>query len=347
VIYQKIYNFSKSTQNRKEKLVLVREGFFYALKIEKYKSESSSLNRGIISTPNIIYYDSNTKCLIDYSNQTNNSIDSTVSNYFTQIPHGCTFTLYNGIYNDVNLKVTADISGTYRFKNFYNGIVEADVVSTTNLSSKVNRYDKNRFEQIPYIIPVSLKTDTVISMIKNRLGADTKNSFNYLSIKIGDYVKITEMTDPVKVLDINTDSDGNEYVLLDADITTIDLTDTKTTVSVYIPVIDSYKNEPSLTETEVGACIEYFNGVVINCTNNSTLSQCRFRSSEINKIETEITIGTFCATPETDTAIQKDTTDSLITITSNLVNAVASINTISGPVLKNNNSKNSFYGRPF
>ena len=79
MIYQKIYNFSKNTQNKKEKLVLVREGFFYALKIEKYKSESSSLNRGIISTPNVIYYDSNTKCLIDYTNRTNNSIDPTVS----------------------------------------------------------------------------------------------------------------------------------------------------------------------------------------------------------------------------------------------------------------------------
>ncbi len=347
MIHQKIYNFSKTTQNKKERLVLVREGFFYALKIEKYKSELSSLNRGIVSTPNIIYYDSNTKCLIDYTNQTNTGLDSTVSGYFTQIPHGCTFNLYNGIYNDVNLKVSADISGTYKFKNFYNGIIEADVISTTNLSSKLNRYDKNRFEQIPYIVPVSLKSDTVISMIKNRLGKDTKNSFNYLSIKIGDYVKITEMEDPVKVLDINVDSDGNEYVLLNADLTNIDLTDTKTTVSVYIPVVDAYENEPSLSETEVGACIEYFNGVVVSCTNNSTISQCRFRSSKINGIETEITLGTFCATPETDTAIQKDTTDNLITITSNLVNAVASINTISGPVLKNNNSKNSFYGRPF
>lgn len=347
MIYQKIYNFSKGTQNKKEKLVLVREGFFYALKVEKYKSESSSLNRGVVSIPNVVYYDSNTKCLIDYTNQTNSDIDSTVAGYFTQIPHGCTFTLYNGLYNDVNLKVSADISGSYRFKNFYNGIVEADVISTTNLSSKVNRYDKNRFEQIPYIVPVSLKTDTVKSMIKNRLGKDTKNSFNYLSIKVGDYVKITEMTDPVEVLEINTDSDGNEYIVLDSDITTIDLVDTKTTVSVYIPVIDSYETGPSLSETEVGACIEYSNGVVINCTNNSTISQCRFRSSVVNNIQTEITIGTFCATPETDTAVQKDTTSSLMTITSNLVNAVASINTISGPVLKNNNSKNSFYGRPF
>jgi hypothetical protein len=347
VIYQKIYNFSKETQNKKEKLILVREGFFYALVVEKYKSETSSLNRGIVSIPNIVYYDSNTKCLIDYTNQTNSDIDSVIGGYFTQMSHGCTFTFYNGIYNDVNLNITADISGTYIFKNFYNGIVEADVVSTTNLSSRVNRYDKNRFEQIPYIIPVSLKTDTVKSMIKNRLGKDTKNSFNYLSIKVGDYVKITETTNPLEVLKIDIDSDGNEYIILDGDITTIDLVNKKTTVSVYIPVIDSYQTGPSLSETEVGACIEYSNGVVINCTNNSTLSQCRFRSSEIKNIQTEITLGTFCATPETDTAIQKDTTSSLIEITSNLVNAVASINTISGPVLKNNNSKNSFYGRPF
>jgi hypothetical protein len=71
------------------------------------------------------------------------------------------------------------------------------------------------------------------------------------------------------------------------------------------------------------------------------------RSSNSKGITTEITVGTFCSTPETDAAVQTDTTTGIIQITNNLANAISSINTISGPVLKNNNSKNSFYGRPF
>ena len=71
------------------------------------------------------------------------------------------------------------------------------------------------------------------------------------------------------------------------------------------------------------------------------------RSSVLNEITTEITLDTFCSTPETDTAVQKDTSTNLIQITNNLANAVSTINNISGPLLKNNNSKNSFYGRPF
>lgn len=325
----------------------MREGFLYALKIEKYKNEINSLNRGIVSTPNVIYFDSNTRCLIDYTNQTNNDIDKDISDFFSQITIGTTFALTNGTYNDSNQDINADISGSYTFRSFYNGIIEADVISTQNLSSKINRYDKNRFEQIPVLSPTTLKVTDNKSIIKNRLGKDTKNSFNYLGIKVGDYVKITDMSVPVKVIEIDIDSDGNEYILLDKDISSIDLTDLKTKVLVYIQVVEAFTDNPNLNQTEVGACIEYVNGVVVSCTNNHTISQCRFRSSELNNIVTEITIGTFCATPETDTAIQKDTSSTLLTITNNLATAVSNINTISGPILKNSNSKNSFYGRPF
>lgn len=347
MIQRKLYISNNKSQIKKEKLVLVREGFLYGLKIEKYKSETSSLNRGITSTPNFVFYDSNTKCLIDFTNQTNTTLDQTISDFFNQIEIGTSFTIYNGLYEDPNLKVTANLNGTYTFRGIYNGIVEADVVSVVSLSSKINRYDKNRFEQIPYLIPNSFKVTDTKTIIKNCFGKDTRNSFNYLGVKIGDYVKITDIEFPTKILDINIDSDGNEYIIVDQDLDALDLTNTKTVVLVYIPVLDSYTIEPNIKETEVGACIEYQNGIIVNCTNNNTISQCRMRSSTTNSITTEISIGTFCSTPETDTAIQTDTTNNLITITSNLVNAVTSINNISGPVLKNNNSKNSFYGRPF
>ena len=347
MIQRKLNISTNKSQIKKEKLVLVREGFLYGLKIEKYKSETSSLNRGITSTPSFIYYSSNTRVLIDYTNQTNQEIDKVISEFFNQINSGTTITIYNGIYHDPNLNTTANVSGVYTFRSFYNGIVEADVVSGTSLSTKINRYDKTRFEQIPYIITNALKTTDDKTIIKNRFGKNTKNSFDYLGIKVGDYIRITGMDATSKILEIDVDTDGNEYIVIDKNIAVEDLTNIKTTVLVYVPVIDSYAQEPDTTETRVGSCLEYVNGVVVTCTNNNTLSQCRMRSSVLNGITTEITLDTFCSTPETDTAVQKDTSTNLIQITNNLANAVATINNISGPLLKNNNSKNSFYGRPF
>ena len=179
------------------------------------------------------------------------------------------------------------------------------------------------------------------------MGRNTKNSFNYLGLKVGDWIQLTGYVTPMKVLSINIDSDGNEYVSVDANLTEADLTSKKTKVSVSIGVIDSYTDKPDTTETEIGACIEYANGVIISCTDNHTLSQCRFRTSTIKGITTEITLNTFCATPETDTAVQSNITENLVQITSALVNAVSNSNNISGPILKGTNSKNSFYGRPF
>ena len=347
MIQRKLNISANKSQIKKEKLVLVREGFLYGLSIQKYKSETSSLNRGITSTPNFVFYNNNTRALIDFTNQTNSEIDSTISAFFNQINSGTTITIYNGLYNDPNLSVTSNLSGTYVFRSFYNGIVEADVTSVSSLSAKINRYDKTRFEQIPYIVPSTLKVTDAKTIIKNRFGKNSKNSFDYLGIKVGDYVKITDMTYSAKVVEKSVDTDGNEYIAIDQDFASTDLTNLKTTVLVYIPVVDGYTQEPNVKETDVGACLEYVNGVVVSCTNNNTISQCRMRSNASTGITTEITIGTFCSTPETDTAIQTDTTNNLIQITSNLVNAVTSINNISGPVLKNNNSKNSFYGRPF
>ena len=230
-------------------------------------------------------------------------------------------------------------------------MVEADVTSVTNLSTTINRYDKTKFEQIPYLIPNSInETPEIKSIIKNRLGKNTKNSFNYLGIKAGDYVKITGQTTQIKVLEINIDSDGNEYILLDKRLTEQDLTNLKTNIQVYISVADSYLTEPDTTETTTGTCVEYSNGILISCTDNHTLSQCRFRSSSLNNIISEFNPNTFCTTPETDTAIQKTNTDNIVQLTTVLANAVANISStqsVSGVVNKNGNTRNAFYGRPF
>lgn len=338
-------------QNPKEKLVLVREGLFYGLIIEDAKVDKLSINRGIVSTPTFVFYSNNTKCLIDYTNQTNSGLQKQLNEYFSQIETGTTIYIYNGIYIDVNSNSTADLTGTYTFRSYYNGIIEADVVSVNNLSTSINRYDKTRFQEIPYIVAANIIDGyDVKSYIKNRLGKNTKNSFNYLGIKVGDYIKITDVSSQLKVLELNVDSDGNEYILVDNHLDELDLTSLKTKIDVYIPVIDVYADQPDSKETETGSCIEYNNGVIIACTDNHTASQCRFRSSTFKNIITEYSVNTFCSTPETDTAVQRTATDNLVQLTSTLASAIsnmASASGINGTINNNGNTKNAFYGRPF
>jgi hypothetical protein len=71
------------------------------------------------------------------------------------------------------------------------------------------------------------------------------------------------------------------------------------------------------------------------------------RASVSKAISIEITPGTFCSTPDTETALQTNVTENLVQVTSALVSAVSNVSNVSGPILKGTNSKNSFYGRPF
>jgi hypothetical protein len=333
-------------KTKKDKLVFVRSGMFHGITIERSKAETATINRGIVSIPNIVFYSNNTKCIIDYTNQTNDSISEIVTNYFNQLTPGNTFSIFNGEYTDTNSDVVADISGQYIFRSHINGIIKADVSTVDSLSTTISRYDKTRFDKIPYLIANSITDDvTFKTIVKNKLGKNTKSSFNYLGLKVGDYITFKDQEVPVKVLESKIDSDGSEYLLVEGTIDEADLTGKGTRVNLYFIVSDDYDIEPDVNETDVGACLEYFNGVVISCTDNHTVSQCRMRADK--GITTEITPGTFCATPETETALQSNVTENLVQVTTALVNAVTNVSNVSGPILKGTNSKNSFYGRPF
>lgn len=332
---------SSLKQTQKEKLLLARSSLFYGIVIEKYKVDNITLNRGIVSTPSFIFYSNNTKCLIDYTNQTNSELEVDVKLFFDQVSSGTNITIQNAYYKDVNLSEVADLSGTYVFRGYYDGIIEADVTSVTDLNSKINRYSKTNFEEIPYITANSVIEQTISkTIIKNKMGKNTKNSFHYLGTKVGDYIRLTGLSSPLKILDINVDSDGNEFIEVQGILSEQDYTSRRIKIEIYVPVVDSIQTAPDPAESETGACIEYSGGVIVSCTDNNTVSQCRSRSSKSQGIITEITLGTFCNTPETDTAIQRTTTDNLVQITNALVNTMS---TITSTTVK----KNNFYGRNF
>jgi hypothetical protein len=331
---------SSLKQTEKEKLVLVRYSLLYGISIERAKPETLSLKRGIVATPTFLFHTNNTKCLIDYSNQTNSDAEKATKEFFDQITTGTTLTITNGYYKDPNFDFSADVSGTYVYRSYFNGVIETDVTSVESLYSGITKYNKLNFEQIPYLSVPSLKTpDENRTLIKNKLGKNTKNSFNYLGIKVGDYIRISSITVPLKVLKLEVDSEGNEFIEIQGVLEEVDYTNQKIKIEVYVSVLDKYTTTPNAEERDVGACIEYSGGVIVSCTNNHTLSQCRARSSTVRGVTTELTLGTFCSTPETDTAIQTTTTDNLVQITNTLADAVVNIN--------NTISRTKFYGRNF
>lgn len=343
----------KKKQETVDKLVLVRSLMLYGLTIEQYKIDKVSLNRGITSTPTFIFYSNNTKCFVDYTNQLNLDSEIKVNEFFNSINAGTTITLTNGLYRDPTTNEIANLSGNFVYRQNNNGIISLDVTSINSLSTKINRYDKKNFEDIPYFTANNVtKSKLSRTIIKNRFGKNTKNSFSYLGILPGDYIKLENtLAYPSKILDVNIDSDGNEYIVLDQLIDSQDLTNLQTRVNVYVERKERYAGYIDIKEDvngQIGACIRYFNDVVISCTDNNTLSQCRLRANDSEGIVTELTIGTFCRTPETDAAIQTTQSDSLIQITNTLASALANTSmNVSGPLLSNGNSKNSFYGRPF
>lgn len=347
--YQNTTNYKQVTNS--EKLVLVRTGILYGLSFEKVKQESTTFNNGITSIPTMLFLNNNTQCFFDFTTQTNKDLESKIETFFAKVAPLTTFTVSNAYYYNTNTEDRADLSGQYVFTEYFNGIIKANVTSVATLTQGVTRYDKKFFEEIPLIKVNSLiGTETKdITVIRNLFGANTKNSFNYLGIQTGDFISFSEANSKYEVIEITTDPNGIETIKVKGTIDILSLIDTKVLINVYIRYTDQYSTEPDINEMQLGACVQTQNGVVIKCMENHTLSQCRFRSSFNNQIDATISFDSFCATPETDTAVEKTNTDKLIEITNmlatNIAKSTSSISNIAGPINRNGNSRTGFYGR--
>lgn len=341
---------SSRQKDTKEKYLLVREDLFYGLVVEQGKAIKISIDRGITSTPTFIFHTSNTKCLIDFCSPTNPDVQRAADEYFNQMTSGTTFHVHNAQYSDPNTNNTADLSGEYIFRSYHQGIVECDVVSVTHLNSNVTRYDKTKFEQIPFIIPTSIiEGDVSVSVIKNKFGKNTKNSFYYLGAKVGDYIRLSSITSHLEILEIKVDSDGTEYITVDKILDEIDLTNVKTRVELYVTLkeINNNKNILSVNTnaTEVGVCIEVQNNVVIACTDYHTRQQCLLREDKSRVIFTTFKLGEYCIPPETMTAAQTQQ-NVLAQLTLSLAQTMNNMNKKS-LIQGVNGNRNTFYGRNF
>jgi hypothetical protein len=347
--FQNTTNYKQATNA--EKLVLVRTNVLYGLSFEVVKQETISYNSGITSVPTIIFINNNTQCFIDFSNQTNSDVEYKVKSFFSKISVGSTFYIYNGLYSDPNTENTADLSGEFTFAEYFNGIIKANVTNISSINADVVRYDKKYFEEIPLIVASSItSTETnQVTVIRNLFGSNTKNSFNHIGAKIGDFVSFSEIEGKYEIIEMSVDPHGVETMKVNGVIDPQILTDSKILVSLYIRTTEQFTQDADVNETQLGSCVQSQGGVVISCMDNHTASQCRFRSSIADNTTTTISFGVFCTTPETDTAVETSTTDKLVKITnllaSNIALASTNIANVAGPVNRNGNSRTGFYGR--
>lgn len=346
---QNTTNYKKATNA--EKLVLVRNAVLYGLNFEQVKQERTTFDSGINSIPTILYINNNTQCFIDFSNKTNKDIEEKLKSFFSKVAIGTTFFIFNGEYYDSNKEIRANLSGEYVFTEYFNGILKANVTSITDIASGTTRYDKKFFEEIPLITVNTIINSELenITIIRNLFGANTKNSFSYIGASVGDFLTFSDIDGKYEIIELSIDPNGIETVKVKGKISSQSLTDTKILVSLYIKINEAYTLEPDVSETQVGACVQSQNGVIVSCFDNHTASQCRFRSSALNKIIASFGIDSFCATPESDTSVEVSTTDKLVQITSllasNIASANSSISNIAGPINRNGNSRTGFYGR--
>lgn len=269
--------------NQESSLFLARSSIFYGLEYAEVDENKNSINRGVVSTPNFIFYDNNTKVLIDFSDKSNSN-QQQIEDFWKLTKDGITFTISNAqIYVD-NTKESYDLSGTYTFRGIENKIIFADVNSVVNLSNIINLYTKNSFSSIlnfKHASIFSTQKQQEETLIINHFGILSKNSFTYLGAYPEDYIQLQSKPNKYKIKEIKVDSEGKEIVTVYGRIPSEDRIDAKTFVGVHVRKNNSLAIESNLTESSVGSCTySDENGIIIACLDNNTEYQCKLRQHD-------------------------------------------------------------------
>jgi len=310
-------------QKSGKNLVLARTGLFYGLQYYPVKEEKNSINRGITSTPNFLFYDNNTKVIIDFSDFKNVTSRQEIESFWKLIQAGMSFTVVNGeLYNQTK-STTYDVSGTYVFRKIENLVIHADVTTVTSIDTKINLYSKTEFTNTPnfefsYIISPSIQQKK--TKIYNKLGPHSKNSFTFFGATVGDYIQIQNYNIRYQILEMAIDSEGKEIITIDGLLTEEDRTSSKTFVALYIEKKNTKDIEINPADEIIGSCTALTNGLTVLCLNNQTQSQCLCRLNDTEEVL--FNVDGQCVDPTTTETSPPTSTDLLTDIAQNLVNII-------------------------
>lgn len=283
-------------------LVPVRSGIFYGIQTEKVNSQKNTINRNILVTPNITFYDNYTKCMIDFSDYRNNQEKADVESFFSLLQVNYAFTITNAKWKNSNInKTTYDLGGTFVFKKIVDRIVFADITSVNSYNQKLFRYDKEYFAGLPSIefsITTENEDKIVKSKIYNHLGKNTKNSFSYIGAYSGDFIVIQNNDVKYKIDSVEIDNEGKETITVFGELGDSDNIGTPILITLYQN--NSAKIQLNYDNIILGKCDVYSDQAIVVCIDNQTELQAKLRENPNTKITTVFNAGQYCSTLQSD-----------------------------------------------
>lgn len=275
------------TQKDTRSFYLVASDLFYGLVFSSSQNYTYKINRSIVTNPSFVFYDNQTKVLIDYSNSKNNDDLYFIQSFFNSLSSGITFEYSNATYVEDASDLKSNLSGIYTFTSFEQGkIIKANVTSVTNVNSKKDSYFSKFFTKPPQISKASgtvSSTQQKKNVIKNTLSKGLY-SFEKMGVRIGDYIEFTGMENnsnkKMKVLDIFTDSDGFETIQVDVNLTDEKLIGSPILVNLYLTGESTTKI--IIDDKSYGSCILTYsdkNSICIPCQNAFL---CNERRKQLN-----------------------------------------------------------------
>lgn len=268
----------------KRSFYLVGNDVFLGLVFSSKQSYIYKTNRTLVSTPSIVFYNNQSKAIIDYSNSKNEDDISFVNSFFNSCTSGITFEISNATYVEDGASINANISGTYSFESFEQGkIIKANVISTTKISTKKDAYLPKFFTGTPQLSKAGgvSATQQKQNIIKNTLSSGLY-SFNRLGVQIGDYIEFsgTENNNgkKFKVLDLFIDVDGYETMEVDQTVVNENLIGEPILTNLYFE--GNPKTQVADKEKTYGTCLLSYT------VNSSVCSSCQngFQCAERAKV---------------------------------------------------------------
>lgn len=279
-------------------LVPVRSNVFYGIQTKIVDDQKNNIERKIVIIPNITFYDNFTKAIIDFSDYLNNPSASDVKPFFDLLINGLNFTISNATWTNPSVdKTTFDLTGTYKFTKIVDNIVFVEVVSIESYSSKITRYDKEFFEQLPTIQFSTTITPTkkeTKSFVFNYLGKNSKNSFSYLGLKIGDYIQIQNQDLKYKIETYEIDAEGKETLVVVGELPVVNNIGNPILITLNQKNIN--KIQLNFDNTILGKCELVTNNAITECIDNHTELQSKLREDTFNNVKSNFYPNQFCVT---------------------------------------------------
>jgi len=279
-------------------LVPVRSNVFYGIQTKQFDVQKTNTERKITVIPNITFYDNFTKAFIDFSDYLNNPEASDIKPFFDLLINGLNFTVSNATWVNPTIdKTTFDLNGTYKFIKIVDKIVFVEVVSINSYSSKITRYDKEFFDQLPTIqfsTTITPDKKEIKSYIFNYLGKNSKNSFSYLGLKPNDYIQFQNEKEKYKIDSYQIDTEGKETIIVDGKLTESNFIGTPILLTLNQKNIN--KIQLTYDNNILGKCELVTNNAITECLDNHTELQAKLREDLFNNIKVNFYPNEFCVT---------------------------------------------------